>query len=176
MEAVPSNAETSSFGQGQLLRWPRLVRKMPEPQQRCTAVHRNRPNEDYYLLWVCVIGLKWKTSIGCSAIFVGLPSHFSRKRSIFFFFLALRLCLQRQKTLLVQLPYTYYCPPPVAPLRSFTLLIHDRKKLNRKKLSISQVAKFSRCFVLLWSWHHSWNDFLEMGLNKTINMMYTIKW
>lgn len=161
MEAVPSSAQTSSFGREHFLTWSRLVKKMLEPQQRCTAVHNKRANGDYHLLWLCVIWLKWKTFTGCSAVFVGLSCPVFKESTLFFFFPWPweYVCKDRKNNLYNLIILLILALHPVPPLCSFTLLKHDRKKLYKKKLSISQVAKFSRCFVVLWSWQHSQNSF-----------------
>lgn len=167
MEAGPSSAETASFGQEHFLRWSGLVREMPEPQQRCAAVHHNRAHHNYYILWLGVIGL-WneKLSLAAALSLWHFPLLlFKKVLNSFFFFLALRQ--DRKDT---SYNFLIHALHPAAPLCSFTLLKPDKEMLYKKKLSIGRVAKFSRCFVLLWSWQRSWNC-LETSLNNSINFI-----
>lgn len=173
MEAGPSTAETASFGQEHFLRWSGLVREMPEPQQIRATVHHNRAHYNYYLLWLGVIEL-WneKLSLAAALSLWHFPLLLFKKVLRFFFFL---LSLEPMSSKIEKTSYSFlilliHALHPAAPLCSFTLLKRDKKMLYKKKLSTGQVAKFSRCFVLLWSWQRSLNC-LETSLNSSINLI-----
>lgn len=116
--------------------------------------------------------VKWETFVGCSTVLVALPSlAFQKSAQVFFFLLSLEpMSSKIEKTSYSFLILLIHALHPAAPLCSFTLLKRDKKMLYKKKLSTGQVAKFSRCFVLLWSWQRSVNC-LETSVNSSINLI-----